>query len=213
MAYKKELLKIAAFESLLHKRALAHGTDWKRERRGEEGRQREREHANIQLQFKGGRFLSQREQRAYCYRKVINGTPNQTQQRRRRFGGNNALREKESQIVDREQNVRRLSQQQVYVSEVSSPRLRTTLNAGISGSYNVGMVAIYTLGAFFHWKALAAVSAAFPLVGMVCMLFVPETPAWYVTKGNNDDPRRAFLFGGWEWDHQPFPLSVLLQLT
>lgn len=42
MAYKKELLKIAAFESLLHKRALAHGTDWKRERRGEKGRQRER---------------------------------------------------------------------------------------------------------------------------------------------------------------------------
>jgi MFS family permease len=73
---------------------------------------------------------------------------------------------------------------QTYVSEVTTSDLRTTLGAGMSGAYNLGMVTIFTLGAFFHWRVLAGVSAFFPVIAFVLLAaFVPESPAWYVTKG------------------------------
>lgn len=57
------------------------------------------------------------------------------------------------------------------------------MGAGTSGAYNMGMVTIFTLGAFCHWRVLVAVSAIFPLAGLFFLFFVPESPAWYVTKG------------------------------
>ena len=72
---------------------------------------------------------------------------------------------------------------QTYVSEISTTGLRSTLNAGISGGYNLGMLAVFSMGAACHWRVLAAVSAAFPMMGMALLCCVPESPVWFVTKG------------------------------
>lgn len=69
-----------------------------------------------------------------------------------------------------------------YVSEISHPDWRTTFGAGIGLSYLIGMVVIYTLGAFTHWRVIAAISAVFPLFAFVTGLYIPESPAWLVTK-------------------------------
>ncbi|XP_059095673.1 facilitated trehalose transporter Tret1-2 homolog isoform X2 [Tigriopus californicus] len=79
----------------------------------------------------------------------------------------------------------------VYVSEIATPKLRTTLGAGISGSYNVGMVLIFSLGAFCHWRVLAGVSALFPCLGFLAMLFIPESPAWLHIEGDVEGTKKA----------------------
>ncbi len=89
---------------------------------------------------------------------------------------------------------------QTYVSEVTTPRLRTTLSGGISGAYNLGMLAVFAAGAIVapdddddgnvggddvdrSWRLLAAASAVLPISALVLLLFaVPESPAWLVTK-------------------------------
>jgi hypothetical protein len=45
----------------------------------------------------------------------------------------------------------------VYVSEVTSPAYRTTFGAGISGFYNLGVLTVYVMGAFFHWRHLGGI--------------------------------------------------------
>ena len=72
---------------------------------------------------------------------------------------------------------------QTYVSEISDPDWRTTLNAGISLMYIVGTLSIYTLGTICHWRLLAGLSAIFPALSFICGLFSPESPPWLVTKG------------------------------
>ena len=66
---------------------------------------------------------------------------------------------------------------------MTSPAYRTTFGAGISGSYNGGVITVFVLGAFVHWRVMAAVCAVFPIIGWVLVWFIPETPAYYVTKG------------------------------
>ena len=73
---------------------------------------------------------------------------------------------------------------QTYVSEISDPDWRTTLNAGISLMYIVGTLSIYTLGTICHWRLLAGLSAIFPALSFICGLFSPESPPWLVTKGS-----------------------------
>ena len=52
-----------------------------------------------------------------------------------------------------------------------------------SAAYNCGVLFVFVLGAFCHWRTVAAISTAFPAVGAVLVLFIPESPSWYVTQG------------------------------
>ncbi len=66
---------------------------------------------------------------------------------------------------------------------MTSPAYRTTFGAGISGTYNLGVILVYILGAFVDWRLIAGVSAAFPILGWVLVWLIPETPHYYVLEG------------------------------
>lgn len=41
------------------------------------------------------------------------------------------------------------------------------------------------------WSQLALLGGALPIPFLLCMLIIPETPRWYVSRGHDDQARRA----------------------
>ena len=42
-----------------------------------------------------------------------------------------------------------------------------------------------------HWRVLSGLCCVFPLLSLVLMFFIPESPAWLVTQGRLSEARRA----------------------
>ena len=92
---------------------------------------------------------------------------------------------------------------QVYITEICTPEWRTTFNSGLSAFYMIGMVMVYTLGKpdLLTWRWLAGVSCIFPILSIVFLGFIPESPAWLVTQGRLADARKAlFWLRGTKYD-------------
>ena len=55
----------------------------------------------------------------------------------------------------------------------------------------LGIVVTYVIGAFVDWYVLAWILSSFPLILLVGMSFLPETPVWLLTHGRQDEARRS----------------------
>ena len=47
----------------------------------------------------------------------------------------------------------------------------------------LGLLSAYGLGIFFKWRALAMIATAISAVGLLALIFVPESPSWDRQKG------------------------------
>ena len=85
---------------------------------------------------------------------------------------------------------------QVYITEICTPEWRTTFNSGLSAFYMIGMVIVYTLGKpdLLTWRWLAGVSCVFPVLSVLLLGFIPESPAWLVTQGRLDEARKGLVW-------------------
>ncbi|KPJ18370.1 Facilitated trehalose transporter Tret1 [Papilio machaon] len=64
----------------------------------------------------------------------------------------------------------------VYTCEVSQPHLRGMLGALASVGVSTGVLIQYVIGSVTTWNILAGVSAVIPIISLLGMLLVPETP-------------------------------------
>ena len=69
--------------------------------------------------------------------------------------------------------------------QVATPAWRTTFGGGLSAFYMVALVLVYILGSYIPWRTLAACCSVFPVLSMVLLCFIPESPAWLVTQGGH----------------------------
>ncbi|CAK1604498.1 unnamed protein product [Parnassius mnemosyne] len=76
----------------------------------------------------------------------------------------------------------------VYTCEVSQPHLRGMLGALASVGVSTGVLIQYVIGSVTSWNILAGVSAIIPIVSLLGMILIPETPNYLLTK---DNPERA----------------------
>jgi SP family facilitated glucose transporter-like MFS transporter 8 len=58
---------------------------------------------------------------------------------------------------------------------------------------NVGNMFGYSLGPYVSYKTFSAVSAVFPVVFLVLMLFVPETPYFLLMQNRRDEAEIALM--------------------
>ncbi|KAF5281423.1 hypothetical protein FQR65_LT14694 [Abscondita terminalis] len=72
----------------------------------------------------------------------------------------------------------------LYLAEVSNPKIRGMLINGTQVLYFFGVFLPNLLVAFLSIYVIALISSAFALVGVLFYLFVPESPHFYLIKGD-----------------------------
>uniref|UniRef100_A0A0P5NG88 Sugar transporter n=1 Tax=Daphnia magna TaxID=35525 RepID=A0A0P5NG88_9CRUS len=80
---------------------------------------------------------------------------------------------------------------QIYISECSSPHIRGVLSSLTASALALGILTPYIIGAFVDWWTLALTLIIFPVMLLVGMIFMPETPIWLMANKREDEARRA----------------------
>ncbi|KAL4710577.1 hypothetical protein ACJJTC_008979 [Scirpophaga incertulas] len=74
----------------------------------------------------------------------------------------------------------------VYTAEVSQPHLRGMLGALASVGVSTGVLIQYVIGSATKWNILAAISAIVPIMSLLGMLLIPETPNYLLTRNKRE---------------------------
>lgn len=80
----------------------------------------------------------------------------------------------------------------VFIAETSEPALRGFFLAGVSLAIAVGIFVAHLIGTFTTWQWTATISCSFPIISIVLLSLVPESPTWLISKGRVEDGIEAF---------------------
>uniref|UniRef100_A0A1A9WGT3 Major facilitator superfamily (MFS) profile domain-containing protein n=1 Tax=Glossina brevipalpis TaxID=37001 RepID=A0A1A9WGT3_9MUSC len=67
-----------------------------------------------------------------------------------------------------------------YVAEITEPKYRGILSALGSTCVITGIFIQFIMGSLMDWRTIAAISAAFPVLSIIALCFVPESPIWLI---------------------------------
>lgn len=76
----------------------------------------------------------------------------------------------------------------VYTSEITQPHLRGMLGALASVSISFGVLFQYTIGSIATWQIMSMCSATIPIVALLLMYMMPESPNYLVARSK---PQKA----------------------
>ncbi|CAH0381026.1 unnamed protein product [Bemisia tabaci] len=81
-----------------------------------------------------------------------------------------------------------------YIGEVGEPHFRGTMSTMGTAAALLGVLTIHMLGYLVRWRTAALISAAVPLITIVCLTRIPESPTWLIMNGRMKDAQKAL---GW----------------
>lgn len=56
----------------------------------------------------------------------------------------------------------------------------------------------FLMGTFLKWRTIAAISTIFPVLSILALFFVPESPHWLLVKGRYEEAKRSLAWlRGW----------------
>jgi len=85
-----------------------------------------------------------------------------------------------------------------YVGEISEPRFRGMLTSYAGIFVSLGFVVIYAMGNFTDWQHVAAISCTVPVITILAISQVPETPLWLLSRGRLEEAEKALCWlRGW----------------
>ncbi|XP_049815534.1 facilitated trehalose transporter Tret1-like [Schistocerca nitens] len=70
-----------------------------------------------------------------------------------------------------------------YLGEISQPQFRSMLIAATGTMPHIGCLLIYSLWPYVHWKWIAFASVVVPVISVLSILWIPESPFWLMAKG------------------------------
>uniref|UniRef100_A0A2P2HXB0 Facilitated trehalose transporter Tret1-2 homolog n=1 Tax=Hirondellea gigas TaxID=1518452 RepID=A0A2P2HXB0_9CRUS len=82
----------------------------------------------------------------------------------------------------------------VYLGETIQAEIRGTLGLLPTTLGNGGILICFLAGAYVNWSVLAYIGAIIPLIFLLMMIFVPETPRWYISKDREEDAYRSLCW-------------------
>lgn len=66
-----------------------------------------------------------------------------------------------------------------------------------------GILVQFILGTFLNWRTIALVCSAMPLLTILALFFVPESPYWYLSKNRVQEARKSLAWlRGWVDPHE-----------
>lgn len=81
----------------------------------------------------------------------------------------------------------------IYTAEIAETEIRGTLGSYFQLLLTIGILLSYALGTAVNMRILSIVSAIIPIVFFVVFMFMPETPTYYLKKGDEDSARKSLL--------------------
>lgn len=69
-----------------------------------------------------------------------------------------------------------------YVAEVTQPRLRGMLSATSTMAVICGVFTQMLAGSLVHWRHVALINIVYPLICVISLHLVPESPMWLIGK-------------------------------
>ncbi|XP_063708561.1 facilitated trehalose transporter Tret1-like [Culicoides brevitarsis] len=79
-----------------------------------------------------------------------------------------------------------------YLGEVSEPKYRGFFLVAPSTALALGILATHLLGTFLHWRTVALLASILPLITVIVLFLVPETPCWLISQNRFDEALKAF---------------------
>ncbi|XP_044762799.1 facilitated trehalose transporter Tret1-like isoform X2 [Coccinella septempunctata] len=90
----------------------------------------------------------------------------------------------------------------VYLTEIARADMRGSLISLAPAYTSFGMVMVYAKGWFMNWRTVAWLSNIYTIVPCILIMFIPESPAWLVSKGRTEDALKSL---DWINKYQPQP--------
>lgn len=87
----------------------------------------------------------------------------------------------------------------MFISEIAETSLRGALGAFFQLFLTVGILFVYVAGAIVDWVTLSCVCAIFPVLLIVTVFFIPDSPIYLVKQGARQDAGAALK---WFWGRQ-----------
>lgn len=81
----------------------------------------------------------------------------------------------------------------IYTAEIAENEIRGTLGSYFQLLLTTGILLSYILGTFVNMRILSIISALVPLIFFVVFMFMPESPFYYLKKGNEKFARKNLI--------------------
>ncbi|XP_054272490.1 facilitated trehalose transporter Tret1-like [Macrosteles quadrilineatus] len=82
----------------------------------------------------------------------------------------------------------------MYLGEIPSPKFRGAVTSIFQSAFYFGFLLEYCIGPFVSYRILNAVSAALPVIFIVCFLRQPETPYFLVMQGKMKEAAKSLAW-------------------
>lgn len=85
-----------------------------------------------------------------------------------------------------------------YVAEITQPHLRGMLAATGSAFVILGVSSQFLMGTYFNWRTVALICSILPIISIILLMFVPESPHWLITKKRYEEAQKSLAWlRGW----------------
>ncbi|CAH1394967.1 unnamed protein product [Nezara viridula] len=85
-----------------------------------------------------------------------------------------------------------------YVAEITEPQFRGFLSATASMGVILGVFIQFLLGSVYPWRTVALINIAIPILAIIAIAQVPESPHWLLGQGRVEDAKKSLCWlRGW----------------
>lgn len=86
-----------------------------------------------------------------------------------------------------------------YVAEIAQPNIRGMLSATGSTCIILGIFSQFLMAIFLEWRAITIVSSTVPIIAIILLFFVPESPHWLILRHRNEEAKESLMWlRGWQ---------------
>ena len=79
----------------------------------------------------------------------------------------------------------------MYIAEIAESEIRGRLGSYFQLLLAIGVSFVYVLGSFVNMRELSIISAVVPFIFFGTFMFMPETPMYYLKKGNEEGAKKS----------------------
>lgn len=80
----------------------------------------------------------------------------------------------------------------IIVAEMTHPRNRGAFLTGVSLSLTIGVLFAHSMGTYLSWQQVALISSFITFSSLLCIIYVPESPPWLISKGRYEEATVIF---------------------